>query len=102
MCIQFILNCLFQHAFKLTTPNGGELLFQAAGIQDRDRWAHAIGAVIRSITSSSQASFCFLCYLQDWRCFGSKIEQMNLDLEEAEPTNLPFPLILVTICTGTG
>lgn len=45
-----------EHAFKLTTPNGGEILFQAAGIQDRDRWAHAIGAVIRSITSSSQVS----------------------------------------------
>ncbi|XP_053377974.1 pleckstrin-like [Mercenaria mercenaria] len=45
-----------EHAFKVTTPNGGELLFQAAGLQDRDRWAHAIGAVIRSITSSSQVS----------------------------------------------
>ncbi|XP_052780439.1 pleckstrin-like [Mya arenaria] len=43
-------------AFKLTSPNGTEMLFLAAGLQDRDRWAHAIGAVIRSITTSSQTS----------------------------------------------
>lgn len=54
-CCVSILN-LEQNTFKLTTPNGEELLFEAAGIQDRDRWAHAIGAVIRSITSSSQVS----------------------------------------------
>lgn len=43
-------------AFKVNIPNGEELLFQASGSQDRDRWAHAIGAVIRSISSSYQGS----------------------------------------------
>lgn len=43
-------------AFKLNIPNGEELLFQASGSQDRDRWAHAIGAVIRSISSAYQVS----------------------------------------------
>ena len=54
---------LFQYAFKLTTPGGEELLFQAAGINERDRWAHAIGAVIRSISSSSQVKKCQFIYL---------------------------------------
>ncbi|KAH3819609.1 pleckstrin-like [Dreissena polymorpha] len=45
-----------ERAFKLATQHGEELLFQAAGLQERDGWAHAIGAVIRSITTSSQTS----------------------------------------------
>lgn len=40
--------------FKITTPAGDELFYQAAGKQDRDGWAHAVGAVIRSLSGSKQ------------------------------------------------
>ncbi|KAJ8302190.1 hypothetical protein KUTeg_021177 [Tegillarca granosa] len=40
--------------FKILMPSGEELYFQAAGRQDRDGWAHAIGAVIRSLSVSKQ------------------------------------------------
>ncbi|KAK3587575.1 hypothetical protein CHS0354_004867 [Potamilus streckersoni] len=43
-------------AFKLQTPGGEELYFQGADSQDRDQWAHGIGAVIRSLSTSSQVS----------------------------------------------
>nr|XP_034307062.1 pleckstrin [Crassostrea gigas] len=42
--------------FKITTPVGDELFYQAAGKQDRDGWAHAVGAVIRSLSGSKQDS----------------------------------------------
>ncbi|KAL5015065.1 hypothetical protein ScPMuIL_009335 [Solemya velum] len=45
-----------QGVFKINTPTGSELYFQAAGKIDRDSWAHAIGAVIRSISTSKQVS----------------------------------------------
>lgn len=43
-----------QGVFKISTPGGDELFYQAAGKQDRDGWAHAVGAVIRSLSGSKQ------------------------------------------------
>ncbi|KAK3101566.1 hypothetical protein FSP39_004536, partial [Pinctada imbricata] len=45
-----------QGMFKLNSRGGEELYFEAAGKQDRDGWAHAIGAVIRSLSVSKQDS----------------------------------------------
>ncbi|KAK6175547.1 hypothetical protein SNE40_013990 [Patella caerulea] len=41
---------------KVCMPTGEELLLLAAGQEDRDGWAHAISAVIRSLTSSEEKS----------------------------------------------
>ncbi|XP_062582778.1 pleckstrin-like [Saccostrea cucullata] len=46
----------FCGTFKITTPGGDELFFQAAGKHDRDMWAHAVGAVIRALSGSKQDS----------------------------------------------
>jgi hypothetical protein len=45
---------LFQGQFNIHTPKGEELCFRAAGKVDCDGWAHAVGAVIRSLTVSNQ------------------------------------------------
>lgn len=42
--------------FNIHTPKGEELCFRAAGKVDCDGWAHAVGAVIRSLTVSNQDS----------------------------------------------
>ncbi|KAK6995069.1 pleckstrin [Biomphalaria glabrata] len=43
-----------QGLLKLHVPDGEELYFQAGGAEDRDRWAHALGAVIRSLSTSKE------------------------------------------------
>ncbi|CAL1531704.1 unnamed protein product [Lymnaea stagnalis] len=43
-----------QGLFKLLVPDGEEFYFQAGGVEDRDRWAHALGAVIRSLSTSKE------------------------------------------------
>ncbi|XP_060075446.1 pleckstrin-like [Ylistrum balloti] len=45
-----------QGVFKIVLPEGEEIYLQAAGRKDREGWAHAIGAVIRSISGSKQVS----------------------------------------------
>ncbi|CAG2228231.1 PLEK [Mytilus edulis] len=42
--------------FHIHTPKGEELCFRASGKEDCDGWAHAIGAVLRSLTVSNQDS----------------------------------------------
>ena len=44
----------WQGVFKLSISDGEEMYFQSAGPEDRDGWAHAIGAVIRSLSSATQ------------------------------------------------
>ncbi|ESO91226.1 hypothetical protein LOTGIDRAFT_153656 [Lottia gigantea] len=41
---------------KLCIPTGEEIMLLTAGVEDRDGWAHAIGAVLRSLTSSEERS----------------------------------------------
>lgn len=45
-----------QGLWKLSTSEGDEIYFQSAGPEDRDGWAHGIGAVIRSLSSTTQIS----------------------------------------------
>lgn len=45
----------FQGLFKLHLQDGEEIYLQAGGPEDRDRWAHALGAVIRSLSTSGKA-----------------------------------------------
>lgn len=43
--------------FKICLPSGDhEVYLQAAGAEERDQWAHAIGAVIRSLSTIKQVS----------------------------------------------
>ncbi|GFO01974.1 pleckstrin [Plakobranchus ocellatus] len=43
-----------QGLLKLYLPDGEELFLQAGGPEDRDRWAHALGAVIRCLSTSQE------------------------------------------------
>lgn len=51
-----------QGLFKLSTAEGEEIYFLSAGPADRDGWAHAIGAIIRSLSTSTQVCnvFCII------------------------------------------
>ncbi|XP_046369565.1 pleckstrin-2-like isoform X2 [Haliotis rufescens] len=62
-----------QCLFKLSTPEGEELYFQAAGADDRDGWAHAIGAVIRSQSTSKQISYNKMTF-QNFRAYANVSE----------------------------
>ena len=50
--------CTVQGLLKVCTAEGEEIYFQSAGPEDRDGWAHAIGAVIRSLSSATQVTTC--------------------------------------------
>ncbi|RUS78941.1 hypothetical protein EGW08_013282 [Elysia chlorotica] len=43
-----------QGLLKLNLPDGEEYLLHAGGPEDRDRWAHVLGAVIRCLSTSQQ------------------------------------------------
>ncbi|XP_005098889.1 pleckstrin [Aplysia californica] len=43
-----------QGLLKIRLPDGEELFLQAGGSEDRDRWAHVLGAVIRSLSTSQE------------------------------------------------
>ncbi|CAG5134802.1 unnamed protein product, partial [Candidula unifasciata] len=43
-----------QGLLKLHVPDGQEIYLQAGGTEDRNRWAHALGAVIRSLSTSQK------------------------------------------------
>ncbi|KAK7474156.1 hypothetical protein BaRGS_00034616, partial [Batillaria attramentaria] len=62
-----------QGLFKLSTPDGDELYFQSAGPADRDSWAHAIVAVIRSLSTTTQISHDKLPF-QDFRAYANVSE----------------------------
>ncbi|KAK7101938.1 pleckstrin-like isoform X2 [Littorina saxatilis] len=62
-----------QGLFKLSTSDGEEMYFQSAGPEDRDGWAHAIGAVIRSLSSTTQISQEKMPF-QDFRAYANVSE----------------------------
>ncbi|XP_076447276.1 pleckstrin-like [Babylonia areolata] len=62
-----------QGLLKLSTSEGEEMYFQSAGPEDRDGWAHAIGAVIRSLSSTTQVSQEKMPF-QDFRAYANVSE----------------------------
>ncbi|PVD25085.1 hypothetical protein C0Q70_15583 [Pomacea canaliculata] len=58
---------------KICTPDGEEIYFQSGGSEDRDGWAHALGAVIRSLTTSHQISQDKMPF-QDFRTYANVSE----------------------------
>lgn len=47
-------------------PDGEDVYLQAGGTEDRDRWAHALGAVIRSLSTSKEVLNIFNEYFYYW------------------------------------
>ncbi|KAL8603721.1 hypothetical protein ACOMHN_024337 [Nucella lapillus] len=62
-----------QGLWKLSTSEGEEMYFQSAGPEDRDGWAHAVGAVIRSLSSTTQISEEKMPF-QDFRAYANVSE----------------------------
>ncbi|XP_059157927.1 pleckstrin-like [Physella acuta] len=62
-----------QGLLKLHLPDGEELYFQAGGVEDRDRWAHALGAVIRSLSTSKEIIHDKMAF-QDFHTFANVSE----------------------------